>query len=84
MPLEHLVHGELDGGVGDEEQGGPGAVPESPQSLLPTDPCQAVQEALVPGAGGHREGQENFVDTCPLNILILKNVKFRILGKFCS
>ena len=43
VPLQQLVHGELDGRVGDEEQGGTGAVPQARETLLGEDLGQAVQ-----------------------------------------
>lgn len=51
-PLQQLVHGELDGRVGDEEQGGAGAVPEAGQALLHPHLGHPVQEPAVPGPGG--------------------------------
>ena len=44
----HLSHGELDGGVGDEHEGGLGAVPQGGDALLHPDLTQAVEKSSVP------------------------------------
>ena len=44
----HLSHGELDGGVGDEHEGGLGAVPQGGNALLHPDLAQAVKKTAVP------------------------------------
>ena len=48
MHQHDLSHGELDGGVGDEHEGGLGAVPQGGNALLHPDLAQAVKKTAVP------------------------------------
>ena len=44
----HPLHGELDGRVGDEHEGGLGAVPQGGNALLHPDLPQTVEKTPVP------------------------------------
>ena len=52
----HPLHGELDGRVGDEHEGGLGAVPQGGDALLNPDLTKAVKQTAVSGKWADEKG----------------------------